>query len=337
MKVVKFLYVLLGAALLIGVVLQTDLGEVSNHLRQIGGGACAILVIYLVYFSIDSLTWLIALQPAPLNVTWFQRLWKVRLVGEAFNAVIPAGGMGGEPVKAVLLKKHYGIDYRAAIASVILAKTVNMGALIVFLGIGFFLMLNSPQLPDTYKTVAGLGLGGVCLGTFSFFTVQQLKLSSRVGKFVSRREFAAWLADVLHHVEAVEDRFVAFYTRNRARLASAAALALLNWIIGAFEIYATLWFLGHPVSIWDAWMIEAAAQMVRAATFFIPSSLGAQEGAFLFMVSALTGSPPLGIAVAVVRRFRELVWIGSGFLMGTVYSLTPNGARAAVAQEEKDS
>jgi len=84
-------------------------------------------------------------------------------------------------------------------------------------------------------------------------------------------------------------------------------------------------------------MIEAAAQMVRAATFFIPSSLGAQEGAFLFMVSALTGSPPLGIAVAVIRRFRELVWIGSGFLMGTVYSRTPNGARAAVAQEEKDS
>jgi putative membrane protein len=335
MKVVKFLYVLLGAALLAVIIQQTDLREVSSHLFKIGWGALVVLAIFLVYFSIDAFTWLIALQSAPLNVTWFRRLWKVRLVGEAFNAVIPAGGMGGEPVKAVLLKKHYGIDYRAAIASVVLAKTVNMIGLTAFLAAGCVLMLEAPQLPASYKTVAGIGLGGVGLGTLLFFAVQRLKLSSLVGKFVSARGIAIWLADILHHVEEVEDRFIDFYTHNRARLATAVVLASLNWIIGAVEIYATLWFLGHPVSIWDAWMIESVAQMVKAATFFIPSSLGAQEGAFLFMVSALTGSPPLGIAVAVVRRFRELVWIGSGFLMGTVYSLTPASARAAIAQAEE--
>jgi glycosyltransferase 2 family protein len=335
MTIVKALYMLLGVALLAFIVYQTDLADVGRHLVQIGWGAGAVLTVYLVYFSVDSLTWLIALQPAPLNAQWFGRLWRIRLVGEAFNAVIPAGGMGGEPVKAVLLKKHYGIDYRAGIASAVLAKTVNMLALIIFLALGLVFVLRAPQLSDGYKTVAVVGLAAVAFGTLSFFAAQRLKLSSAVGTFISARGVAVRLKDVLHHVEEMEDRFVAFYTLHRARFVGAALLALINWIIGAVEIYVTLWFLDHPVSPEEAWMIEAMAQMVRAGTFFIPSSLGAQEGVFLVMISALTGSPSLGVAVAVVRRFRELVWIGSGFVMGTVYSLTPTSAREAVARAEK--
>jgi putative membrane protein len=335
-KYLKLLYALAGVALLAAIVIETDLGEVWSRIERLGWGAAAVLAIYMVYFSIDAFNWLVALPSSPLDRAWFGRLWKVRLVGEAFNAVMPAGGMGGEPVKAVLLKTRYGVDYRAGIASIIVAKTVNMIALIVFLSVGFALMVGSPRLPAVYKTVAGLGLGGVCLGTVIFFAIQRLKISSRAGNYVSARGIAGWLASVLHHVEDVEERFVVFYTRHRARFLGAAVLSLVNWIIGAVEVYAALWFLGHPVSFRDAWMIEAVAQMVRAATFFIPSSLGAQEGAFLFMVSALTGSPSLGVAVAVVRRFRELVWIGSGFLMGTAYSLTPAAARDAIARAERD-
>jgi putative membrane protein len=334
-KHLKLLYALAGVTLLAAVVLKTDLADVWSRIERLGWGAAAVLAIYLVYFSVDAFNWLVALPSSPLNRTWFGRLWKVRLVGEAFNAVIPAGGMGGEPVKAVLLKTRYGVDYRAGIASIILAKTVNMIALIAFLGAGFALMIASPQLPASYKTVAGMGLGGVCLGTAIFFAIQRLKISSLAGNYVSTRGISERLANVLHHVEDVEDRFVAFYTRHRVRFLGASVLALINWIIGAVEVYAALWFLGHPVSFWDAWVIEAVAQMVRAATFFIPSSLGAQEGAFLFMVSALTGSPSLGIAVAVVRRFRELVWVGSGFLMGTLYSLTPSAVREAIARAER--
>lgn len=336
MKHVKTLYLLGGVVLLALILRETDLADVMARIGHIGWGAVAILGIYLVYFSVDALNWLIALPSMPLNLRSFARLWKVRLVGEAFNAVMPAGGMGGEPVKAVLLKKHYHLDYRSAIASIVLAKTVNMIALVAFLGAGFLLMMASPRIPDSYRAVAGIGIGAIALGTVSFFAAQRFKFSSRVGTFISKRALAARVADVLHHIEEIEERFVAFYTYHRVRFAGAALLALLNWIVGAVEIYAALWFLDHPVSFWDAWMIEAVAQMVRAATFFIPSSLGAQEGAFLFMISALTGVPSLGIATAMVRRLRELVWIGSGFLMGAVFSLTPVTAQDAGTQTQRN-
>ena len=70
------------------------------------------------------------------------------MVGESFNAVIPAGGMGGEPVKTVMLKTHYGVDYREGTASLILAKTINMIALVIFLIGGFALMTQAQALND---------------------------------------------------------------------------------------------------------------------------------------------------------------------------------------------
>lgn len=335
MKYLKVLYALAGAALLAVILAEADLAAVVERAGHIGWGAGVILALYLVYFSVDALNWLVALPSLRLDRIWFGRLWKVRLVGEAFNAVMPAGGMGGEPVKAALMKTHYGLDYKTTIASIVLTKTVNMIALIGFLGVGFALMLGSPQMPASYQNAAGIGLGAVCAGTLGFFAVQRLGLSSLAAKFLSTRGIATRVASVLHHVEDVEEQFAAFYTRHRARFAWATMLALFNWTLGALEIYAALWFLGHPISFSDAWMIEAVAQMVRAATFFIPSSLGAQEGAFLVMISALTGLPSLGVAMALVRRFRELVWVSSGFLMGTVFSLTPATVREAAAPEDR--
>ena len=106
------------------------------------------------------------LVSVPLDGRWLYRAWKVRMVGEVFNSVVPAAGMGGEPVKAVLLKKYYGVGYRQATASLILAKTINTIALVIFLTVGFALMLSSalvpPALPGGDRTgPAGSGRGDI--------------------------------------------------------------------------------------------------------------------------------------------------------------------------------
>ena len=95
-----------------------------------------------------------------------------------------------------------------------------------------------------------------------------------------------------------------------------------------FEIYYTMIFLEHPISITEAWMIEAIAQMVRAGTFLIPASIGAQEGAFLLVYMVITGSPALGIFVAMIRRCCEILWLIWGGLVGVWFSFTPTPARS---------
>ncbi len=133
MKVLKILYLLLGLGLLVWVFQGVDLAELWHLVSRVGWGMAVVLGLYFVAFVIDSYTWQLTLLSVPRSLRWLYRTWKVRMVGEVFNSVMPAAGMGGEPVKAVLLKKYYGIGYREGTASLILAKTINMIALAIFL------------------------------------------------------------------------------------------------------------------------------------------------------------------------------------------------------------
>lgn len=319
-KYLKALYVGIGVAMLAMVVAEVDIEPVMQQALTIGSGMAVLLGLYFAAFVIDSFTWQMALTEVPLTPLWLYRTWKVRMVGEVFNAVMPAAGMGGEPVKAALLKRHYGIGYREGAASIILGKSINMIGLVIFLGVGFWLMLDSQQLPLAYKSVAGAGLAAFAAGTLMFVLVQRLKLTSLAGTWATRWSFAARLEDILHHIHDMDERLVTFYTRHKGRLAGAVMLALLNWVIGVVEIYYTMIFLGTQMSWQDAWIIEAAVQLVRAGAFFIPAAIGAQEGVFLLIISAMTGSPTLGVSVAVVRRFREVLWLLWGTLLGAMFS-----------------
>ncbi len=93
-------------------------------------------------------------------------------------------------------------------------------------------------------------------------------------------------------------------------------LTLANWVLGAVELYLIFWFFDNPISMAEAWSIEAVVELVRAGAFFIPAGIGAQEGALVLIVAPITGQPPLGLAVALVRRLREIVWIVWGGVIG---------------------
>jgi uncharacterized protein (TIRG00374 family) len=323
LRLAKFAYLLFGVGLLVLVAVQVDLGEVWDEARRVGWGMLWLLLLYFAAFLIDSYTWQMALVEVPLGPRWLYRTWKVRMVGEVFNTVIPAAGMGGEPVKAELLKKYYGIGYRESMASLILGKTINTVAMVLFLAMGFVLMWGIPQLGPAFHWVAGLGLGAFAVGTWLFYAVQRWRISSLAGTWLARFRVARRLEDVLHHIHDMDERLVRFYTRYRLRFVLALVLAWLNWVLGAVEIYYMMEFLGRPVSLAEAWVIESAAQLVRAGAFLIPAGIGAQEGTFLVVLTAMTGSPALGAAVAVVRRFREVLWLAWGVLLGFLFSLQP--------------
>ncbi len=304
---------LFGMALLGVIVANTDIVEAARLVGSMGWGIAVILAVYFVAFGGDSLSWQLTFRTLPMTAVVTARLFLVRMVGEAFNNTLPAGGMGGEPIKAILLKRRLGIDFREGTASLFLAKTVNMISLVGFLMVGFALMQAHPALDRPYKLVAGIGLGVLLTAVMIFFAIQRYRLSSVLATFFLRWTGGRRLARAIETIAEVEGRFIAFYSRSQARFGWALTLAFGNWLLGVVEVYAALYFLGFPVSWTEAWIIEAAAQLIRTGTFFIPASLGAQEGVYLLICGAITGSPTAGIAAALARRVREIVWIVAGF------------------------
>ena len=95
-------------------------------------GVASVIAVYALIFTCDSASWWLILAGARLEGGWLGRLWLVRLIGEAFNAIIPAASLGGKPVKALLLKSRYGVGYGEAAASLVMAKTTNLIGLIIF-------------------------------------------------------------------------------------------------------------------------------------------------------------------------------------------------------------
>ena len=199
MRWIKPLLFLAGLGLLTFIIAEIDLAETWRLLSGVGIGIFLILFIYFLAFLIDTFTWQLTIKSVPLSPLWIYRFFQMRLAGEAFNNITPLAGMGGEVVKAVLLKKYYGIAYGDGVASLILAKTINVLALILFLAIGFWFVLGSPDLSPNYKSVAGAGLGALAVGVGLFFLFQRAKMVSLIGQFFSRHALIAWAAPQRRH------------------------------------------------------------------------------------------------------------------------------------------
>jgi len=231
--------------------------------------------------------------------------------------------MGGEPVKAILLKRAHGLGYREGAASLIIAKTVNLLALIAFCAVGLVLLRRTPTLAGGFGAALATGLGLLTLGAAGFYAVQRRRVASRLARWLSRHRLGGGLVRFLEEIEEVDGRLVAFYAGKPGAFAVALALAFGNWLINMAELYLIMWLLGHPVSWGEAWMIETAAQLARAGAFLIPGGLGATEAVMVLILDALAGRPALGLAVALVRRGREVLWIAWGLWLAWLYALSP--------------
>jgi len=315
MKIFKLVFFLIGLIILTWVFHSINLNEIYELTQQISFGLIFVIAIYFLAFLLDTLTWQLTVLSAPLTIKWTYRFFQLRLSGEAFNNILPAGSIGGEPIKAVMLKNIYGFNYREGIASLIISRTINTFSLILFLFIGFILMINSNVLETKYNTIAGVGLFILTLAIVFLFCIQRFKIISHTTASLSKNKLFHWLNNSLHHIREIDSILVTFYRHRIKRTICALFFAFINWVLGTVEIFVTMLLIGHPISLVDAWIIEAIAQLVRTSTFFIPASIGAQEGAFLVIGTAITGSPAIGFTVAIVRRIREIIWIIWGLLV----------------------
>jgi hypothetical protein len=315
--VLRVLLPLAGLALFAGLLQHADLRDLGRHLAHVGAaGFGAVLAVHALSFLCDVVLWQLGFPPAAATRSRHWTWYRVRLVGEAWNNALPLASVGGEPLKAKLLKEIFDLDYTASGAAFLIAKTANLIA------------LGDPRFAAGYQLTAGLGLAVFAVGCWLVWLAQQGRLARLLNALTPTAKRGA--PSLLRFVAAVEDfdaALLAGYRASPRRTLVILALAFLTWIAGVWEIQIILVAVGSPIGFTDAWMIEAAAQLVRAAAFFVPSGLGVVDGSFVLVTTLVTCSTPLGFLVAVVRRARDLAWIGLGFVAGL--RLGGSAARAA--------
>jgi glycosyltransferase 2 family protein len=310
----------------------------ANILSAVAGiGPLALLVILvpsLLMYLLEAYGWRLTLRNYAAAVP-FGRLLAIRTAGEVVNMTTPTAYVGGEPLKAVLLKPH-GVPMIEALASVITAKTTMTIAQVLFIligiGLAFGLVGTSASGDSNASLLAALvGVGLLLFGIALFVMVQ------RIGLFLGLLNVLRWCRIRIAYLEAREEKLreldrtiLDFYTRDRPAFLLSIGFFFLGWMAEALEVYVILYFIGGPpASPLAAIAIGALSVFIKGGTFFIPGSLGAQEGGNLLVLVAFGYSDVTGITFALLRRVRELVWIAIG--LGCLAAL---GGRKAVASEE---
>lgn len=308
-------------------------GNIYEAAARLGPVALlAILVPSLIMYVIEAYGWKVTLGPNAKHVP-FWRLLAIRTAGEVVNMTTPTAYVGGEPLKAYLLRKHH-VPMVEGLASVVIAKTTMTIAEVLFILLGIalaFWALGANGSSGHTIAAASLSVGLLLFGTAAFVFVQRKGLFTWILEFLRkiglRIGFLEARADQLRSLDRT---ILDFYTHNRPAFYASTGLFFLGWLAEALEVFVMIYYLGGPSVMLSAISIGALSVFIKGGTFFIPGSLGAQDGGNLLLLKAFGYSDVTGITFALLRRFRELVWIGLGLLC-----LALVGGRAAATQEQR--
>jgi putative membrane protein len=315
-----------GLGLLTYLVIDIGPASIAESFRILSWRLLVVLVFPCVLFKLfDTLGWLWTF-PGVRPSLWM--LAKVRLVGQAVNSTTPTGTIGGDAVKAWLLRDR--VNPRESVASLIAVKTTMLASQGLFLALGVLLARRALPVQTTLLPAMELLLVLESLAVVGFIAVQMAGAVSGGQRLLTR--FGASAGARFGDAATGIDRALATFYRDRpGRLGLSIACNLLGWLVSAGETWVILHFLGVGVSVPAALVIEAFSTGVRFATFFIPAQIGVAEGGSVAACVALGLSSATGLSLSLVRRVREAAWIGVGLLL-LAGSRRPTASMVAVSE-----
>ena len=304
MRFVKRLLLLAGAILLAVLVHRVGAEPVLETLRALAWWQFVIICLpYGVIAAVDTLGWRFAFarDGAP-----FWRLYGARLAGEALNVVTAAGSVGGEAVKAWLVRRD--VSYAESVPSIVVAKTTIVISQVIYLLLGIVLARAALDVsgPVLRSMLWLLLIEVLCVG--GFFAAQAIGLVGHGGRALA---WAGLTADATA-AESLDVSLRHYYRHEWRRFAVSTAFHTLAWLLGALEATLMLWLLGMTGSTVTATVITALGSGVQFASFMVPANLGAIEGAYAATFGALGFGAAAGLAFGFVRRARQAVWIAVG-------------------------
>ena len=309
MRALRIALLVAGVALLVVLVVENDPPAILASVRRLSWRLVVVICFPAAVVAIfDALGWRFAFARDRVGLGTL--LW-ARLAGEAFNLTTPTANVGGEAIKAWLLRGR--VPLSESLPAVIVAKTTITIAQAFFLAVG--IAVAWPVLPHDAPLLRGmpwlLALEVLALGGFV-----AAQMSGTLGSLVARLATTGWLrardrAGALHRVDAA---LGSFYRREPWRLTLSIAAHFIAWMLGVVEAYLILRFIGTGVSWQTATVIESFGTAIKVATFLVPASVGVLEGGFVAVFAAFGLGPSAGISFSLIRRAREIAWVGLGLI-----------------------
>lgn len=304
MRRLRHVALVIGLTLLVVVIVRQGAGDIAALLGTVGVGVLLLVPLFVLPLTLATLAWsrLLGAEHEVRRGVLLRASW----VALAVNWLLPVAQIGGEVVRAAMLARA-GVPAGESAASVLVDKTLQFMGQVVLAALALALLLwrggASGGLLISSAIVVGV-LGAMLAG---FWVVQRRGVRAMPAAFLRRMApRAARGEDDPAWARAFDGTLREIRTR-RGRLLVAAILNVAFRLSLTIEVWVVMHLIGQPISIVDALILEGLTQGARAAAFLIPAGIGAQEGAFAIVASALSINPEIGVTVSLAKRVRELL------------------------------
>lgn len=321
-----------GIALFVLVIWLVGLTNIITHFKSLDMGLF-LLFLSVAFFNrmIASYRWQVILDSLGYSIRYLNLLW-YHFTGFCFGYVIPSAQMGGEPIKALLLKRH-NVDFPEALSSVVIDGSLMLSTNFVVVSVGFILLLLSYPLALHFRFILFLiaALLATALVLFylrilngrTFFTPVLHALGFTKKKLLNH---------IYRKVAQMEKHVIDFFQNKTRVLLEVVLLSIMSTVLILLEFWLALLIVGHNPALLEAVLATAAQAFVYL--FPVPGSMGVQEAgqATLGIIAGFTSS--VGVALSLVIRMRDIIWtlIGSTF----VFYHGPGMAKELVKSYMKD-
>ncbi len=303
----------LGVGVLIYLVWRMGWRTTLENVVAFGAWFAVILFLQMIWVVLQAVAWAViqnSLSPrAPL--AYFVR---IRVIGDTMNTVLPAANVGGDAMRAFLVRSR--IPLKEGVAGVLVDKTVESVAGVLFMASGLLLSMAFFPVPQTLAVPAVVSLL-VLLTALALLVYFQLR-----GFYQPAIALVGWIPAARRFLQAkqavllvLDENIRRLYARRGSAIPLATALHTAARLLGAVEVVIVLWVLGAPVGFLGAWFISAAITVANTMFFVIPGHWGVQEGMSVLVLTTLGISGPVGLSLAIIRRIRRIVFLGFGLLV----------------------
>lgn len=293
-------YTIGGAALFAYVVRRAGVGEILDGMQRVGWGLAAILALAGLRFMLRAACWRLCMPPNTQLA--YPRTFSAFLAGDAVGSVTPLGLLASEPTK-IFLTRH-DLATRDSVASLATENLIYGASILTMVAVAVGVVLATVPLPAAWRwAIAG--------ALVAAFAAAVLLLRLLRGTWDDRRgPRPRWRARLAELRLAV----LGFSAGHPRRLWRAFGLEMAFHVLGTIEVWLTLQWLvpDRAPTLAQAIVFEGLNRVTTVAFKFVPFRIGVDEALSGAVAPALAVAPAAGVALALVRKVRNLVWSGVG-------------------------
>jgi len=311
-------------------------GAIWHSLIDLRWRFALVLAIACGWHISNTIAWACAFPPDAFRPR-LRHLFMAKLAGEAVSQVTPLANLGGEPLKAYLLRGESPTS--RGLASVVINKMAQVITGVLFTSVGLALVVFQWPLPQDIPITVQTGLWallGCALLLLLFVWRQQGQLFSSLLRVLCHLGLRPEDLEQRQARASRIDRSIAgFYQRHWLRFGLVMFFHAIGWLLGAVETLVILEGLGADVTFTVAFLVTALSVIINGVFFLMPSNIGVMEGGQVFLLTTLGLDPAMGLAMGIVKRMRKVFWITVGWLflhrLGHTALTASTAAEAAAA------